>query len=261
MVEVYFWKIFYSVQFHAVQIKYMKRATDSSSKQPAIAGGHFQTVRSLFKLLERTVCPIVPFLVPHFSSHFTLYGTVVCSLKISSNQPKITAKMPVITDNRTQPMLAPNGNRVRVVGERRRTEELAEKPSGIRWKASADSSSDSSSSSFSYGGLALRNSAKRGSSKRATVKNGNGFNKPAKIVPDGIQNMAPAPQVCVSVKRCDWITPNSGKFLVLPFDLQFNFSFPSVFFQNIYIYSETRKTGLCDIFLLSWCYGDDDHGI
>ncbi|XP_075480007.1 uncharacterized protein LOC142520769 isoform X2 [Primulina tabacum] len=117
--------------------------------------------------------------------------------------------MPAITDNRTRPMLAPNGNRVRVLGERRRTEEPAEKPSGVRSKASADSSSDSSSSSSSCGGLPLRNSAKRGSNKTATVKNGNGFNKPAKIVPDGIQNMAPDPQVCVSVKRCDWITPNS----------------------------------------------------
>ncbi|KZV52546.1 hypothetical protein F511_23315 [Dorcoceras hygrometricum] len=122
--------------------------------------------------------------------------------------------MPGITDKRTQPMLAPNRNRVRVVGEGRRTEEPAENPSaGLQRKSSADSSSDSSSSSSSssFGELALRNSARKGpkSSKRAAVKNGNAFNKPAKIVPDGIQHMSLAPQVCVSVKRCDWITPNS----------------------------------------------------
>ncbi|KAL2489452.1 DNA glycosylase superfamily protein [Forsythia ovata] len=138
--------------------------------------------------------------------------------------------MSVATENpgsETRSILAPTGNRVRVVEEQRRKREILSKsvekpkrvisqtppkPGGgggasvavVRNNFSADSSSDSSSCNGS-----TVKTVKSMGSKRRIVKNSNGVVKPAKIVPDGAEALAISPMVPVPVKRCDWITPNS----------------------------------------------------
>ncbi|CAI9771438.1 unnamed protein product [Fraxinus pennsylvanica] len=127
----------------------------------------------------------------------------------------------------TRPILAPTGNRVRVVEERRMKREIqsknsVEKPKRVTSQTlprrsggaavavvlnnvSADSSSDSSSSCSG----STAKSTKSLCSKRRNVRNSNGIVKPAKIVPNGVEALAISPMVPAPVKRCDWITPNS----------------------------------------------------
>ncbi|CAA2967633.1 Hypothetical predicted protein [Olea europaea subsp. europaea] len=124
----------------------------------------------------------------------------------------------------TRSILAPTGNRVRVGEEQRMKRDMlsknsVEKPKRVTSQTlpkrsggaavavvlsnvSADSSSDSSSS---CGGSTVKSVG----SKRRIVKNSNGFVKPAKIVPNGVEALALSPMVPGPVKRCDWITPNS----------------------------------------------------
>lgn len=117
-------------------------------------------------------------------------------------------------------ILGPAGNRVRVMEEQKKKKdglkkpERAKKPAAetpkpgpaVRSTGSADRSASSDSSSC--GGSTLKKFNSKG---RVT---GN-VNKPAKVVPDGavaMPAMAPVP-----LKRCDWITPNTGNFSVIFF--------------------------------------------
>lgn len=123
--------------------------------------------------------------------------------------------MSVVTEKpgaETRSILAPTGNRVRVAEEQGRKKEMAKKPAEkpkkvtsekpiaavVRCNVSADSSSDSCSS---CSGSNVK------SGKRRMPAN----HKAAKIVPDGVEALTLSPAVPLPVKRCDWITPNSGK--------------------------------------------------
>ncbi|KAL8523891.1 hypothetical protein ACS0TY_013740 [Phlomoides rotata] len=110
----------------------------------------------------------------------------------------------------TRSVLAPTGNRVRVIEEQREmTKEVVPVKSTaaavvLRCSDSADSSLDSSVSSSSASNV---KSAKTVGSRR--FKNTNGVVKAAKIGRDGIEALPLSPAVLVPIKRCDWITPNT----------------------------------------------------
>ncbi|KAL8523890.1 hypothetical protein ACS0TY_013739 [Phlomoides rotata] len=110
----------------------------------------------------------------------------------------------------TRSVLAPTGNRVRVLEEQREmTKEVVPVKSTaaavvLRCSDSADSSLDSSVSSSSASNV---KSAKTVGSRR--FKNTNGVVKAAKIGRDGIEALPLSPAVLVPIKRCDWITPNT----------------------------------------------------
>lgn len=107
-------------------------------------------------------------------------------------------------------VLGPGGNRFRVSEEAKRKKEGLKKPQQHRKQSSevpeavvqnnlSFESSCSSDSSSSGSSVKMVNS--RGRVKR------NGL-KPVKVVPHGVE---------VPAKRCDWITPNSGKWFYLGF--------------------------------------------
>lgn len=114
-------------------------------------------------------------------------------------------------------ILAPAGNRVKVSEHLKRKNEGLKKPqkprkpvsempeSVVRNNVSVDSSCSSGSSSTGY-------VAKTGSMRRTVRRNGL---RPVKVVPDGVEVATMSPKVTGPPKRCDWITPNSGKFTSL----------------------------------------------
>lgn len=128
-------------------------------------------------------------------------------------------------DSETRPVLGPAGNRVRVSEflEPKRKKETLKKPqqtrrlgnrlpeSILRANASVDSScsSDSSSSVSSLKKVNLR--------KTRTMEQ-KGL-KSVKVVPEKVEvpslsrspSPAPSPSPAFFMKRCDWITANSGK--------------------------------------------------
>lgn len=131
-----------------------------------------------------------------------------------SSSPEL--RSPAKINGDTRKILGPGGNRVRDLEEQKRKKEGVKKPGRpkkstvsqtvvrVRGNGSVDSSSSESST------IKAMNS-KRGV-ERTDVK------KPAKIVPEGVEAAELlSPLVPVPLKRCDWITPNSGKFL--PFNL------------------------------------------
>lgn len=118
-------------------------------------------------------------------------------------------------------ILCPTGNRVRASEDPKRKTEVVKKPQRpkkpvpkipeqvIRNNGSVDSacSSDSSSSSAS--------SAKKMESSRRTVMVRRKEVKNAKVVPDGSAEIAEnSPPIPGPIKRCDWITPNSGTLVL-----------------------------------------------
>lgn len=140
--------------------------------------------------------------------------------------------MPVATKLRpsakpaTEPraILKPGGNRVVKVSEepkrkkenpknsqqgpRKQVPEISD--SVIRSNVSLDSTCSSDSSSGNSPAKEV-NSA-NASSGRRTVKRGNVF-KAVRVVPDAGDGgtLSPPPKASAPPKRCDWITPNSGK--------------------------------------------------
>lgn len=128
----------------------------------------------------------------------------------------------------TRCILAPTGNRVRILEEQTRRNEMMKKPPEkpkrvaarspakpaataaviMRCDVSADRSSDSSTSASSSGTGSIVKSAKTTSSRRK--ENGNGVVRAA----EGVGALSLSPAVPLPVKRCDWITPTSGEFSV-----------------------------------------------
>lgn len=135
-------------------------------------------------------------------------------------------------------ILGPGGNRVRVSEDPKRKGEPLKKPqrttktttttaavaskktvpevpqSVVRNNGSVDSSCSSDSSSS--GSL-----AKTVSSKKTVRRQGL---RPVKVVPAGAEVAAPSPKISGPPKRCDWITPNSGKLVVCVFLFLFSLS-------------------------------------
>ncbi|KAG6437977.1 hypothetical protein SASPL_102908 [Salvia splendens] len=125
----------------------------------------------------------------------------------------------------TRCILAPTGNRVRILEEQTRRNEMMKKPPEkpkrvaarspakpaataaaaviLRCDVSADTSSDSSTSASSSGTGSIVKSAKTTSSRRK--ENGNGVVRAA----EGVGALSLSPAVPLPVKRCDWITPTS----------------------------------------------------
>lgn len=120
-------------------------------------------------------------------------------------------------------ILGPGGNRVRVPEDPKRKGEALKKPqqrrrkptavvsevpqSVVRSNGSVDSSCSSDSSSS--GSLAKPVSSKKTTPAPVRRK---GL-KPVKVVPDGVEVVAPTTRISGPPKRCDWITPNSGKLV------------------------------------------------
>ena len=119
-------------------------------------------------------------------------------------------RLPAKPGSEARVILGPSGNRIRVSEEAKRKKESLkknQKPSRLVWetpclvagnKLSVDSTCSSDSSS---GG----SSVKMVSSKRRMKPNGL---RSVKVVPDGVESVVPFP---IPVKRCDWITANSGE--------------------------------------------------
>lgn len=128
--------------------------------------------------------------------------------------PGVT-KLPSCAKSASEPraVLGPGGNRVRVSEEakrdaeglkssRRSRKQVTKIPESVVTRnVSVDStcSSDSSSSN---------SSAKKVDSRRTARRTG--F-RPVKIVPDGVDVAALSLKASIPPKRCEWITPNSGK--------------------------------------------------
>ncbi|KAL5777952.1 hypothetical protein ACOSP7_010878 [Xanthoceras sorbifolium] len=115
-------------------------------------------------------------------------------------------------------ILGPTGNRVRASEDPKRKTEAPKKPQRaknrvqeipapvVRNNDSVDSScsSDCSSSSGSSAKKKLESSRRNVTAKRNRVKN-------VKVVPDGgVEIEGISPKVSGPIKRCDWITSNSG---------------------------------------------------
>ncbi|THG16064.1 hypothetical protein TEA_005599 [Camellia sinensis var. sinensis] len=122
-------------------------------------------------------------------------------------------RSPAKSHSETRAILGPTGNRVRVSEEAKRKKEglkRPQKPSRLVSEATRsivlnNSSLDSTSSLESSSG---GSSVKMVSSKRRVKPNGSNS---VKVVPDGVDLVSLSLLVSGPVKRCDWITPNSGK--------------------------------------------------
>lgn len=126
----------------------------------------------------------------------------------------------------TRKILGPGGNRVRVFEEEKKkkdgmmknkkqqpgkktndvvaTKKLVSHES-LKFVAVKNGLADICSDSSLCNGSAAKSVSIKKKSKNSSV------NKAAKIVPDGGEILAISPIVRGPVKRCDWITPNSGK--------------------------------------------------
>ena len=113
-------------------------------------------------------------------------------------------RSPAKPDRGARAILGPAGNRVRVLEEAKRKKEGVKKPNCLVSQTPSvvvrsNSSVDSTGSS---------ESVKMASSKRRTKPN---KSKSVKVVPEKMNVVALSPELAGPVKRCDWITPNSGK--------------------------------------------------
>ena len=103
-------------------------------------------------------------------------------------------------------VLGPGGNRFRVSEEARRKKEGLEKPRQQPRKTPSEVPEAIVRNNLSFESSCSSDSSSSGSSVKMVNSKGrvkrNGL-KPVKVVPDGVE---------VPAKRCDWITPNSGKW-------------------------------------------------
>ncbi|KAL6982791.1 DNA-3-methyladenine glycosylase I [Sarracenia purpurea var. burkii] len=122
---------------------------------------------------------------------------------------------PAKPESVSRAILGPAGNGIRVPEETKRKKESskrAQKPSRLvsgsekpRLVVRSNSSVDSAWSSDSSSG---GSSGKMVTSKRRMKTN---EVKTVKVVPDGVDLVTRSPTPSGTFKRCDWITPNSGK--------------------------------------------------
>lgn len=139
---------------------------------------------------------------------------------ITSMATKVQALAKPVSEQRA--ILGPTGNRVRASEDPKRKTEVAKKPQRpikpasripepvIRNNGSVDSScSSDSSSSTASPAKKIESSRRTVTVKRKNVKN-------MKIVPDASSEIPEASRIISEpIKRCDWITPNSGKLSLL----------------------------------------------
>lgn len=129
----------------------------------------------------------------------------------------------------TRKILGPGGNRVRVLEEEKKKKKPAfksnavsttkklvtENPKPVAVRNGSDSPLCNGSAPKSVG---LKKKMKKKGTNNSSLK-------AAKVVPDGAETLALSPTVGGPVKRCDWITPNSGKlFFCLFVGNVFNFT-------------------------------------
>lgn len=140
-------------------------------------------------------------------------------------------------------ILAPGGNRVKVSEDPKRRNEGLNKPqkprkpvsetipeSVVRNNVSVDSTCSSDSSSCGSVAKTVRS--------RKTVRR-NGLRRPVKVVPDGVEVDIVSRKPPGPPKRCDWITPNSGKFSPKTIKKR-RFYFPSLRNSKFLVYNVNR---------------------
>lgn len=139
-------------------------------------------------------------------------------------------------------ILGPAGNRVREV------EEQKKKKDGVK---KAERGKKLGAESPKPGPVVVRSTGAVDRSGSSTLKklnskgrvNGNA-NKPAKVVPDGAVAMSMSPIAPVPLKRCDWITPNTGNLVLirsLLFLIHFFIMLNLVLKFKIYIFGNYTK--------------------
>lgn len=129
-----------------------------------------------------------------------------------ATKPQVSAKL--VSEQRA--ILGPTGNRVRASEDPKRKTEAPKKQQrprkvvqeipaqAVRNNVSVDSCSSDSSASSGSSAKKLENSRRNVIVRRNGVKNAN-------VVPDGTTEVAEiSPKASGPIKRCDWITPNSG---------------------------------------------------
>lgn len=130
-----------------------------------------------------------------------------------SSSPEL--RSPAKTCGDTRKILGPGGNRVRDSEEQKRKKEGMKKPELRTKKVAATVKPKTILPVRSNGSVDSSSSSDSSTGKVVNFSNSTGVKKPAKVVPHRVEVEAAetaSPVVPVPLKRCDWITRNSGNF-------------------------------------------------